>query len=269
MSVIPLAKTDKHQDRFIFFFVFKALSIGYMINNLLPAKVGELARMEYIKRKKNISRSFLLGTIFIERLIDLVIVFLFLLVSFVFSDLAKSLSKINISIIGIILFFIALSVFFLSSPEFTLKLTSFLPAKINGFIKKYIYSFTESRKFINNKNVLVRIVIQSVIIWSLTLLSSFLILKGLKVYLPFYGYFFLIAVGVLGLVIPSTSGGIGVFHAIATAALVMLGVKTEIALAYAIISHALDFLPNVFVGLIISFYEGFSIRNYQRSDSHA
>jgi uncharacterized membrane protein YbhN (UPF0104 family) len=99
------------------------------------------------------------------------------------------------------------------------------------------------------------------IIWMLTLFTSFLILQGLNLYLPFYGYFFVVAVGVLGLVIPSTSGGIGVFHAMATAALVLLGVAPEKALAYAIIAHAFDFIPNVFIGLVIFVHEGLTFKN--------
>jgi len=97
--------------------------------------------------------------------------------------------------------------------------------------------------------------LHSLLIWALTLLSSFLILWGLDIYLQFFGYFFLVAAGVLGLIIPSTSGSIGVFHAVATGALVLLGVESEKALAYAIIAHAFDFFHNVIIGLVVMAYE--------------
>ena len=247
------------------FFLFKALSIGYMINNILPAKVGELARMEYIKRKKGISRSFLLGTIFMERFIDLFLVLIIFGISLAFSQAGKTVFISNKWTFFIILLLVGIVVLFLSRPDHFFRLLAFFPNKTKSHIEKVLLSFTESVHFISNRNLLIRVSFYSMIIWMLTLFSSYLILRGLNVNLAFYGYFFVVAVGVLGLVIPSTSGGIGVFHAIATAALVLLGVTPEKALAYAIIAHAFDFIPNVIIGLAIFIYEGLTFKNFSVS----
>jgi glycosyltransferase 2 family protein len=247
------------------FFVFKALSIGYMINNLLPAKVGEFARMEYIKRKKGISRSFLLGTIFMERFIDVILVLFIFGISLAFSQAGRAVFIQNKWTFIALLLLVIIVVLFLSRPVNFFRLLAFFPKKAKLTIEKVLLSFTESIHFISNRNLLIRVSFYSMIIWMLTLFTSYLILRGLNVYLPFYGYFFVVAVGVLGLVIPSTSGGIGVFHAIATAALVLLGVTPEKALAYAIIAHAFDFIPNVFIGLAIFVYEGLTFKNLYAS----
>jgi uncharacterized membrane protein YbhN (UPF0104 family) len=66
--------------------------------------------------------------------------------------------------------------------------------------------------------------------------------------LPFYAYFFIIAAGILGMIIPSTSGGIGVHHAIATGSLLTFGVEPTKALSFSIIAHAFDFFPSVILG---------------------
>lgn len=42
-----------------------------MLNQLLPAKMGEIGRTEYLTRKSKNSRSFLLGTILVERIFDM------------------------------------------------------------------------------------------------------------------------------------------------------------------------------------------------------
>ena len=152
-------------------------------------------------------------------------------------------------------------VFFLSKPANFFRLLAFFPNKAKLYIEKFLISFSSSVHFISNRNLLMQISLYSIIIWMLTLLSSYLILRGLNVYLPFYGYFFVVAVGVLGLVIPSTSGGIGVFHAIATGALILLGIPPDKALTYAIIAHAFDFVPNVIIGLAVFAYEGLTIKN--------
>ncbi len=52
------------------FDVAKALVIGYSVNNVLPARLGELFRAEYLRRKYDISRSVALGSILVERFFD-------------------------------------------------------------------------------------------------------------------------------------------------------------------------------------------------------
>jgi uncharacterized protein (TIRG00374 family) len=240
--------------------VFKAMAIGYMINNLLPAKIGELVRMEYIKRKKGIGRGFLLGTIFIERLIDIILVLIIFVFSLVFSQTGRMVFLHNKRIFLIIVILIVLSIYIMLRLRIILHLLTFLPEKLRVYLEKIGRSFSDSIHFVTNSNLLIWVSLNSLFIWFLTLLSSYLILRGLNVFLPFYGYFFLVAVGVLGLVIPSTSGGIGVFHVIATGALVLLGIEPSKALAYAIIAHAFDFFPNVIIGLIVTTYEGLTLK---------
>ena len=50
--------------------VAKALIIGYMVNNLLPARLGEIYRADFVKRHYGGSRSSTLGSIVVERLLD-------------------------------------------------------------------------------------------------------------------------------------------------------------------------------------------------------
>lgn len=57
--------------------------------------------------------------------------------------------------------------------------------------------------------------------------------------------------GTLGLLIPSTSGAIGVYHTVAMSILIFLKIDKGIAFAYAEISHAFDFFPSIFIGLIV------------------
>jgi len=52
--------------------VGETLLVGYAVNNLLPARLGELFRADYAKRRFLLSRSAVLGAIVIERLADLV-----------------------------------------------------------------------------------------------------------------------------------------------------------------------------------------------------
>lgn len=47
-----------------------ALVVGYALNNILPARLGEFVRADFVKRQYGVPRSAALGSIFVERLTD-------------------------------------------------------------------------------------------------------------------------------------------------------------------------------------------------------
>ena len=81
---------------------------GYMFNNLLPARLGELARIYHFNLVKKIDKSYLFGTILAERITDVIALFVFIGVGifFVPTDLLINLSdelNVNINLIYIFL----------------------------------------------------------------------------------------------------------------------------------------------------------------------
>jgi uncharacterized protein (TIRG00374 family) len=50
------------------------LLIGYLANNVLPARLGELVRSHYLGDREGLSRTTTLGTIVVERIVDTVVV---------------------------------------------------------------------------------------------------------------------------------------------------------------------------------------------------
>jgi uncharacterized protein (TIRG00374 family) len=54
--------------------MFAYLLVGYLANNILPARLGELVRSHYLGDREGISRAAALGTVVVERVVDLVAV---------------------------------------------------------------------------------------------------------------------------------------------------------------------------------------------------
>jgi uncharacterized protein (TIRG00374 family) len=54
--------------------MFGYLLIGYLANNVLPARIGELVRCHYLGDRERISRATALGTVVVERVVDIVVV---------------------------------------------------------------------------------------------------------------------------------------------------------------------------------------------------
>jgi glycosyltransferase 2 family protein len=250
----------RQNDSVSFKEVLFGLGLGYMVNNLFPVKIGELVRILYINRRSNCRKSFLLGTVVIERFIDIIIIIIILATSVIFSKTLQKILNHNKQLLFII-FLVVMSGFFLMFKvkylDYALQL---VPSRFSGKIKELIKSFSSAMNFIKNRKVLFYVTVLSGVIWLITCIMSFTIIKGLGIVVPFYAILFIVSAGIFGMIIPSTSGSIGVYHGVTTSALMLFGITREVALSYAIISHALDFIPNVLFGLFIVAQENFSFK---------
>lgn len=238
-----------------FYTVFKGLVYGYMLNQLLPAKIGEVARAEYITRISKPGRSFLLGTIAVERIFDLVVIMLFLCISVVFSK--TIMSKIQAQWLSVVFVFISLItlIYLLRNVYLLKKISVIFPTRVSSFIDRVLDNLGKSFDIFKSIRSLFKVFFLSLFIWLLTCFIFFLIIQDLDINVPFYAYFFIVSAGTFGMIIPSTTANVGVYHAVAMGALMIFMVPKDQALSFAIIAHGLDFLPNVLLGGVVFFYE--------------
>jgi glycosyltransferase 2 family protein len=229
--------------------VFKALVYGYMLNQLLPVKMGEFARAEYLVRKSKVSRSFLIGTIVGERVYDMIIILLFFGISVLFSQtILNQFQSIYFSVL--IVFILGAICFYLLLHLDAIKvIAKFLPRKIETIISKTLENFSTSfLTFKSFKSVLLLLLI-SLLIWILACIIVFIVISVLDIKIPIYAYFFIVSASTFGMIIPSTSANVGVYHAVSMGALMLFMVPKEQALSFAILAHAFDFFPAILLGL--------------------
>ncbi len=85
--------------------------------------------------------------------------------------------------------------------------------------------------------------------------------------LPFHAYFFIVAVSSMGMVIPSSPGNIGVYHAIAMGAIMLFMVNKDTALAIAILANIFDLIPSIILGTLVLLKENLTwTKIYQKFD---
>ena len=237
---------------------------GYMFNNLLPARLGELARIYHLSLLKKINKSFVLGSILAERVTDVIVLMLFLLIGLIFipreftenfsSNLNISPQIVYISLIILLSLTIIFILIILSGlwKEITHKFLQLLK-KINSKFNpdKYIESFTEGAFSISNKKF-IKVVMIATSLWAVEFSMFYLIgtqfnfdIENLFIAILFFGIF-----SNLGGIIPSTSGGWGPFEVIGTIVLTSFGVDSNEAAAFTILVHLILWLPISIVGLI-------------------
>ncbi|MFQ3574846.1 MAG: lysylphosphatidylglycerol synthase transmembrane domain-containing protein [Cytophagales bacterium] len=234
---------------------FYSVMLGYAINLVIP-RGGELARCGYLQKEEKIPFSKTLGTVVIERMVDFVVMGLFVFFS-LFLEYDKILSFINqnksnqdnegnfliwILMVLMLIFFVVF--YFLRKRIFQ-----------NTFVKNLI----EGLLSITKQKRPFLFVIYSLGIWFFYYMMMFFALKAYPAtaHLSPSIALAILMISTLGMIVP-VPGGTGAYHYLVTKGLIAYGIIEINATTFAAVSHALQvfeilslFLTcQIFVGLI-------------------
>lgn len=246
--------------------LYPTVIIGYMANNLLPFRSGELVRAYILGERWKISKVSTLGTITVERLLDVVVLMLFLVAVAGYSGLNH---PIGLAAIGLGLFsLLLLSTFFLLtlSQELAGRCTGWLenvlPSQMRGKMGGWAHSFLLGIRSLRNPQTVIILLATSVAAWALEATAYFLVGIGFGIGEAFPIYLLVTAAANLAIALPSTSGGIGPFEFFAREALVFVGVSSAVASDYAIALHGLLLVPVIIVGLFLLWATHIPVRQF-------
>jgi len=230
------------------------LIIGLMVNDLFPAKMGELARAYLIGNKEKLPKSLCLSTILVEHLLDILILLVFLLILLPWVSLPPWLQTSGIMVgFGALVFIIAL--FFLMQREekflnWIHRLAGFLPGggqeKIRGLSRNVI----QGLRVVTGRYLLYALAFLAGM-WSMASLMAYLVMAAFGLFLPIQAAVMVTVFSAFGKIIPSAPGAIGTLHYLVILVVTSFGVGKETALAYAIVWHALAYLMEVFLGVAL------------------
>lgn len=228
--------------------VFNVVNIGYLLNAVMPLRLGELGRALIISREREYGMAKVLGTIMIERLLDTLISFSALLISLplvIIPDWAENLTwVVGISILVILI----VSFILLYRRAFVLSIVE----RFSRIGQNRLTGMTE--EFIDGLETLIQpLRILRAGIWSLLAWISYWVelwflitILGAPVQLGVL--LFVPSVVAFGSALPPSPGAIGVFEITAVAGLLVFGYEREIAVSVAILWHGLHLLTTALLG---------------------
>ena len=228
-----------------FFDACCVLILGFFMNNVLPARAGELVRAHLGAKVTGQTRTLVLATIASERLADgLTISIMF--VAFAFGLGNQELSS---ELLYVAVFFAAATIcvaIVLVNRPLLFKLVEKITQRINSPASRYtanrIQVFLNGLSPLYSRRGAPLISSWSLIIWMVELLVYYLIERAYGVTLPVPAtVLFLVAVNFSSL-IPAAPGAIGVIEAVTTAALVSIGVEKELALSMVLTQHVIQYI---------------------------
>ena len=230
---------------------YVAMMQGYLLNNLLPLRLGELGRAFLLGRKINVSMFHVLSTIVIERVIDLAMaaaLTIIVLPRVVEMDWVKPVAYTTLTLVVIGLLSLAV-IARLRTQVHALMLR--IAGRIN-LIKRYILPIFDS--LLDGLSALTSLRGTAMtfgwmgLAWLFGVSNYWVLLRGFVPEAPFWWALFVIGIASFGVALPSAPAALGVFEGAIVAALVILGVPASTALAYAILLHFFHIIISSAVG---------------------
>ncbi len=262
--IVPVYPETKFRAR------FAASCIGFMANNIFPARVGEFLRAYVLSRLEPVPVVTSLGSLVVERLFDgitlVVLTFVALAVpsfpahTVAGEELHKVASVLAIVFGGVGVVFVALVIWPQRVVAVIERLAArLLPVAYGRPIVDALESLLAALGAIRHPVLLLRIVAWSFTLWILGALSYWFGLRAFGIQVPFLGALFLQSVVSFAVAVPSSPGFFGIFEYAVKIGLVQIwNVDPNRAFSYAIGFHIAGYVPVTVMGLYYTWRLGIS-----------
>jgi glycosyltransferase 2 family protein len=248
--------------------LFSCTMIGFMVNNIFPARLGEAARALILWRKNRFTAAESIGSLIVERIID-TLVFL----SFFFIPVFL-LPKLH-QLIGYALFFgaffsgfVLMAAVYALFPGFTRstagKLLFLVPVKFRDRIIKITTEVVSNLNWLFSLKKVLLVLVFSYLITICYPCMILLLAHDVKSF-GFLDATFSQAFAAFGAAIPLAPGYVGTLHAALLRGLIILGMQADKAGAITIIYHGLSFIIITLLGLIFFFSTKISMKDIEKA----
>ncbi len=235
--------------------VLAALNEGYLLNNVLPWRMGELGRAILLGRQPGLSAPLVLSTIVVERLYDMILAVGLMLVLLPLASGACWAARAAWIGAAAVVLALACVWFALKRPQTVESLLSRLPGPTEAW-RRLWGSFRDGLEVLKTPGRLLLSFAWMAASWALAIVEYWLVLRSvLPAVEPLWAGFTLAAT-LLGVAVPSLPGYVGVFEAAGVAALTVFGVPADQALAAALVLHGMVYLVASLIGAVALVLDG-------------
>ena len=243
--------------------------IGYMANNLVPARAGELIRAYILGERERVSAMGTLGAIAVERLFDGCVLVLMLLTAGAVVGLGDDRLK-AIAIAAAALFSLALAAFYwltfreARAHRLADLLLARLPSALARRLDPHARSVIGALRSVHDWKSALLVTFFSILGWTVEAAAYAIVGLAFDIRISFAHYVLLLAAANLAIIIPTFFGGAGPFEWAAKLVLLNAGLSGGLAAAYAIAAHVVVVAPATIAGLILLWTYGIPIARLAR-----
>ena len=269
--------------------LYPVVTIGYMANNLLPMRLGELVRSYYVGEREGINKASALVTVLVERIFDALTLLFFVAVVALFFPVTGLVQSFGerfgvpevVLILGFTLPFVTafgtlvlLALYPARAQAFALFVARPLPDRLRSLAESLTGMLLQGLEPLRDPRKLALLFVLSIPIW-LTEAAVFWIMAfpfGLQeahsnLWELAANMVLVTSITNIGASVPAAPGGLGLFEIIARETLVLSPLSTAerpAAAGFAVVVHAVILLPMIILGQVFLWTAHVSLRRLSR-----
>ncbi|HUQ19770.1 MAG TPA: lysylphosphatidylglycerol synthase transmembrane domain-containing protein [Gemmatimonadaceae bacterium] len=251
--------------------LWRSIAIGGMVNNLVPARAGEIARAYALTKETPVSFASALASLAVDRLFDMVALLGLGVVALLdpafpsgarvagrsLGDLAQGSVVLVVLLVGALYL---LAIF----PSQLVRAFEIFARRVSPAVeergKNALLKFSAGLSVLKSPTRFALVLFWTVAHWLMNALAFWLGFRAVGIELGFMAALFLQMLIAVGVALPSAPGFFGVFEKLATVGLAIYGISATAATSWAIGFHILSFIPITVIGIYYFSRLGLSFR---------
>ena len=241
--------------------LWRATAVGMMVNNIYPARLGEIARAYALTRETSrVSLTSAVASLAVDRVFDALTLMLLLVAAMLAPEFPRGITiggqpvqrAAALFAVGALVLFVMLYVIVVF-PQSLARLYAAMVGRVApGLVERgstIIHAFSEGLGVLRSPRRFAAVLFWALVHWLVNALAFWIGFKAVGVDVPFSAANFLQGIIAIGVALPSSPGFFGVFEAAAKVGLEVYGVTGGLAVSWAIGYHILSFIPITIIGL--------------------
>lgn len=260
--------------------LYPATIIGYMANNILPARLGEFVRAYVLARREGLDTPAVFASLVIDRLFDGSTVLLILLATLFTLQLPGNMADAGtaLRVGGVVTFLLYCGVllFLLMLKRQTMRTLNLVAWLLKPFPKgvaerliPLLGSFITGIKLSRQSGHILAILGSSLMIWTFAVLPVDMTLRGFGIHLPITASMFILVLLVFAVMVPASPGFIGTYHYACYKGLSAFGIADTTSVSIALIIHGTAFFPVIVAGFYHLWSGGISLDSVRKAGEAA
>lgn len=256
--------------------LWRATAVGMMVNNVVPARAGEIARAYALTKEAPVPFPASLASLAVDRLFDAIVLLLLAALALLDPALAgtdtlagqplSSFAAGSATVVVVLIVALYGLVFF---PKQLLRLFELFARRVSPSVeergRRVLQTFIHGLSVLSSPGRFVAVFGWTLAHWLLNALGFWLAFKAVGISAPFSAALFLQAFIALGTAVPALPGFFGVFEYMSVQGLAVYGVDRQQAATWAIGFHLFSFIPITLIGAYYFARLGVRLRDLRSS----
>jgi len=250
---------------------FSIMNIAYLVNGVLPLRLGEVARVALVVRAASrVAVPQTIATIVVERLLDLLAVVILLSLALVGGRVPQELRLVGASSAALALLGFGLLIVLAMHPAWAQSILAWwvarLPVLRRWPLARWLGQFLDGLQPLAQPSALFMALLWTALAWALSVWAGYVLMYALYEQADLATTALYIAAAAFAIALPAVPGNVGTYEASILLALTAMGYAFDgRALAFAVLVHAVNVFVHVSTGVVGFIAEGLSWDQFKQT----